>query len=221
MTTIGGVLVALAITVAGGVIHGRLTDRWGSSERALAAGQKLKEFPSQFGPLGRWQRQSEDELDATSKGQLQPAGYIVRRYSNRETGQSVQVTILVGPAAPMSVHTPEICLSSREYDVVEQRREAGFRDDEDTEHRLWYVTFRSRSLQNDVVRVYYGWTTGGSWAAAENPRISFAGQRYLYKMQVSGQMAPSADPSLVDPCRQFLEDLLPALKPYLISTDSS
>jgi hypothetical protein len=47
------------------------------------------------------------------------------------------------------------------------------------------------------------------------------GKPYLYKIQLSGPVAPSADPSLGDPCRQFLEDLLPALKPYLISTDST
>jgi hypothetical protein len=198
-----------------------MTGRWGPSEEALAAGRRLKEFPGQFGPSGRWQRQSEGELDPTAKGQLQPAAAVLGRYTNRETGQSVQVTILVGRAAPMSVHTPEVCLSSQAYDVVEQRREAGFPDDEGNEHRLWYVTFRARNLQNDVVRVYYGWTTGGSWVAAENPRLEFMGRPYLYKIQLSGQVTPSADPSLGDPCRQFLEDLLPALKPYLISTDSS
>jgi len=220
LTTIGGVLVAVAFTLAAGVLHGWLTDRWGPSEQTLAIGRKLKEFPSQFGPSGRWQCQSEEDLAPDSKAQLQPAGYVVRRYSNRETGDSVQVTILLGAAAPMSVHTPEVCLSSREYDVVEQRREAGFPDDQGPD-RLWYVTFRSRNLQNDVVRVYYGWTTGRSWVAAESPRWKFLGRPYLYKIQLSGHVAPSADPSVGDPCRKFLEDLLPALKPYLISRDSS
>jgi flagellin-like protein len=221
LTSIFGVLVAVAITLAAGAIHGRLTNRWGLSENAVAAGRRLEELPSQFGPSGRWQLQASEELDATSIAMLQPAGYILRRYRNQETGDSVQMVVLLGQPAPISVHTPEICYSSRNYDIREDREEESFVDAKGKEHQFWGLTFRSHSLNADILRVYYGWSTGSRWVAATHPRMSFARQPYLYKIQLAGYLPPSADPKTADPCRQFIEDLLPALKEYMVEPSSA
>ena len=103
------VVLIAALTVLSGIVHGRMSNRWGPSPDTLAAAAKLAEIPQRFGD---WRQQGADELDKSSRDELQPAGYFVRRYENRQTGDIVSVTLLLGRPGPISVHTPEVCLAA-------------------------------------------------------------------------------------------------------------
>ena len=71
-----------------------------------------------------------------------------------------------------------------------------------------------------LLRVYYGWSTGGKWQAAADPRYSFASFPYLYKIQLAGTVA-RAEPDSADPCREFLAAFLTQLKEYQIDPTRS
>jgi hypothetical protein len=84
---------------------------------------------------------------------------------------------------------------------------------------FWVAQFHKASGGvPEIVEVYWSWTAGGDWQAAENPRLSFARKRVLYKLYVSRSVARPADSRPVQdsaggaeqaPVREFLKVFLP------------
>ncbi|MFZ1936724.1 MAG: exosortase-associated EpsI family protein [Thermoguttaceae bacterium] len=207
------VLVAVGLTIASGVIHGRMTNRWGVQIDTVAAANRLKEIPNEFGD---WQLQAAEELDKGALQQLDPAGYVVRRYQNLQTGDVVNVTVLLGRPGPISVHTPEVCLGMQNYEVVGERRKATISAAAGADE-LWWLDYKVRNLSGDQLRLYYAWSSGGRWQALEDARFWSAGLPYLYKTQLSCVLPPGAtNPPSDDPCRKFLQDFVPVARKYLV-----
>ena len=173
------------------------------------AAEKLESLPRQFGD---WEACGERRLDENTEKMLECAGHISRRYVNRRTNAEISMIVLLGPSGPIAVHTPEICFSSRDYET-KQAREAIQIDDQ---NQLWNVTFRSLKLDAESLSVYYGWSVGDKWAAADDPRYDFAGSPYLYKIQLAGTATLGNAGKSNDDCRVFLSDFLPVLKKHLI-----
>jgi len=107
------ILLVAGLTLASGMIHGRLTNRWGPPTAMLAAAERLKGVPTE---CGDWRRMEKDlEMDETTINMLELEGWINRTYLHQPTGQTVHVAVLLGPPGRISVHTPEICFSSRDH----------------------------------------------------------------------------------------------------------
>jgi hypothetical protein len=141
---------------------------------------------------------------------LRCEGHVHRSYVNRETGETVNVALIVGPSGPTAVHTPEICFSSRAYEITDPRETKFFGASGDSDSSsLWKTRFRSQNAEAGELQVYYGWSTGGAWTASQSPRFEFGGSPLLYKIQVSAQMGPTKeDGPHSDPCKDFIDALL-------------
>ncbi len=215
-----GLLIAVLVTAASGLIDGRIQNRWGISAKMAAAARKLQELPADFGPSGCWRMRSSGELEANVRDVLQCAGYLLRKCVHAQTGEVVDVILLVGPTGPISVHTPDICYSSREYSIIAERERIALSDPQGVEHQFWGMTLQRRDAAGDRLRVYYAWTTGGPWAAPSQPRFSFAGRPYLYKLQVVAPVPPDYAGG-ADPAHRLLADFVGAAKPYLLESKVS
>ncbi|MEX2119541.1 MAG: exosortase-associated EpsI family protein [Pirellulales bacterium] len=200
--------LVVAMTAAAGAVDGLLRNRWGEPPNLAAAARKLEQVPRQFGD---WKMESSIELDEEIVRLLQSAGQINRVYVNQQTRDRIHVAVLVGPAGPMSVHTPEICYSSRDYELVEGPQAFQVATARGPES-FWGVTFRSPGQQRNVLRVAYAWSKGDAWSAPSRPRFAYGGEPMLYKMQLAGYTPQGL---LGDPCSSFLEEFLPQLLPAL------
>jgi hypothetical protein len=195
----------LALTVLSGWIYGYLLQRWGPGQDLMAAAKQLETFPTQFAD---WQLVREEPMQENVIQILSCAGYVNRQYVNRRTGDTVSIAITVGPSGPISVHTPEICYSSRAYSIQEQRRLAILSDKNGEPHSFWRVLFRSNNTIADQLCVYYAWAAEKAWKAVEFPRFEFAGRPTLYKLQLSSLVTPEVASKADNPCKHFLADLL-------------
>ncbi|MGA2067988.1 MAG: exosortase-associated EpsI family protein [Thermoguttaceae bacterium] len=208
-------VLVVVLTLASGMLQGRIRNRWGPSDSMLAAAEKLDGVPGQF---GNWRLESSQELDPGAVQMLECTGYVCRRYVNERTGELVSMVLIVGPAGPISVHTPEICYSSQNYKTRDPRQRVAIEDSHATElGQFWTLGFRSKPPRADVLRVYYAWSTGSEWTAPDAPRFAFTGWPYLYKLELSCNQAPGADVARDDACRKFLQAFLPAVKPHLVA----
>ncbi|MEN6450803.1 MAG: hypothetical protein ABFC96_09945, partial [Thermoguttaceae bacterium] len=121
----------------------------------------------------------------------------------------------VGPAGPTSVHRPEICLSSRAYVGRGERQRLTVRGPDGKAHRFWTADFQSTGVGGELLRVCYGWSTGGEWAAPDDARFAFAGSPYLYKLQASfvlhGGEGEEKETSLSQFLRDFVADAQKAI----------
>jgi len=212
----------LALTLAGGVLEGRIRYRWGASETMLAAAKKLAGVPREFGgpQKDRWQLLSSDAMDKDSLEMLECSGYIERTYQKKGTNDKVSMFVIVGPTGPVAVHTPEICFPSQNYPSVDTRQQVAIPDSQGRDDQFWALSFKSKNVQEDQIRVYYAWSTGDRWSAANDARFAFVGSPYLYKIQLSSKLPAGVDLTTDDTCREFLKDFVPVVRRYLIEAST-
>jgi hypothetical protein len=213
-----GIVLVVATTIVSGVVQGRMRNRWGPSPDTLSAAHKLAETPTQFGD---WRLQSSGELGETASRMLECAGYLVRSYENQATGDVVGVTLLLGPPGPISVHTPEICYGSRNYQSRSERQRMAIRRADGQDDEFWALDYKANDLRGDLLRVYYAWSTGDRWSAAKDARFVYASQPYLYKIQLFSRLLPGTNAQSHDPCQMFLQDFLPVARKCLVEPSTN
>jgi hypothetical protein len=217
-----GLALVVALTVASGVLQGRIRNRWGPSETMQAAAQELGNVPQSFGgpQNDRWQLKESEKtalkLPDDVIEMLECTGCINRSYENRRTGEKVNVFVVIGPTGPIAAHTPEICYSSQNYTSRDARQRIVIQTAEEQDDELWALSFKMKNVREDLLRVYYGWTTSGRWSATDNARYAFVGSPYLYKIQLASEMPAGSNLKTTDTCREFLKDFLPVLRKHLI-----
>lgn len=208
-----GIAVVVGLTLLSGTIHGLMSDRWGPSRDLLEVGKKLQDFPTEF---GNWRLVASEELTDHVIEMLECTGNILREYQNEETGETVKVTLLVGPTAPITLHTPEICFSSRDYQIAKEKERVSVESTDGSTGEFWALAFQPKDPSGNMLSVYYGWTTGDHWEALAGHRFKFVKSPYLYKVQLAGYLGPSVGQDASDPCREFLRDFMPVVKKYLV-----
>ena len=199
------IAIGLAVTIATGVVCGHFSQRWGPVPDLLAAGDQLKAMPKQ---IGSWQLVEDNAMDESIVRMLACSGYVNRKYVDRKSGEDVTVSIVVGPSGPISVHTPEICYSSRDFTPERDPQRVELTDAENRQHTLWSSKFRSNGAVGGNLLVYYAWLPDDIWTAADSPRFAFAGRPMLFKLQVAASIPPGEPNESRDPVRRFLQDLL-------------
>jgi len=206
----------VATTVAAAIMHGSMTGRWGQAEVLATAGAKLLEVPDQF---GKWRLHSSQTFSEAELNELECAGHFVRTYQHADTGAIVSVTMIVGPAMPTSLHTPEVCFASREFKRLEgfpQTKQLSGADG--SENAFLHSVFRS-NRGGGIVEFYYAWSTGGPWRVPKtDPRLEFVGEPFLYKIQVSRSLPGSAGGETDAVIRDFLTEFIGLAKGYILAT---
>jgi hypothetical protein len=196
--------------VASAVDSGRQSDRWGKPDDLPAIAARVHEVRPE---LGDWKSEPR-QLDAR---QLEVAGvaeYISRLYTNRKTGERMQVLLICGRPGPISVHEPSVCYTSAGYGQVGNldRVEAG--DDQFKAGR-----FIKGGTEPDSLRILWAWTTDGHFQIPDNPRRAFGrGNSGLFKLYVIRQAGFKEEASAKEPAVAFLDVLLPELKRCLAPT---
>jgi hypothetical protein len=201
----GAALMLLGATLAPAVYFSR-ADKIQSDLIAEAA-SRFTLVPTHFGP---WQMREEDTLSESALRLLGCSNHICRTYVHEKTGETVGLVILVGPAGPLAVHTPEICMSSREYENVKAAQSIEI-DASGQKSQFFSTLFRARTLEGQKLNVYYGWSRDGHlWEAPESPRVTLGPLPVLFKIQVAcaDTALTSDEPS---PGVSFLNDLVPIL----------
>jgi hypothetical protein len=193
------------LILAAGAAYGQYSQRWGPTTELLSAGRSLESLPSE---IGEWKLQGDEPISAGAIRMLECTGYLNRRYVSNQSGDSVVVAIVVGPPGPIAVHTPEICYSSRNYTVVDDRQPVRFEGSTARPHTLWNTIFESKDAYAERMSVFYGWSNGTEWVASKSPRFEFAASGQLYKLQLAGLMRESSESGGSDPCARFLKALV-------------
>ena len=102
-------VIALAIVIGTGVLHGNGTGRWGATEALVQATNNLDNIPMEFGD---WQGHDR-EIDPEDTKRAQAERIFSRVYVNQKTRMSMSVLIVCGRPGTVSVHTPDICFQGQ------------------------------------------------------------------------------------------------------------
>lgn len=207
---LSGLTMLLAAAVASAMLNESLSDPAALS----AAASRLEQIPTQ---IGVW-TSTPGTIDERELRLSEIAGFIRREYRHEETGRVVTLTILCGPAGPMSVHPPTACFEGVGYSLISGPTVVGITDNTEQTISLKKASFRLHdSALSEVVRVFWGWSTDGEWDAPGSPRLSYRGQSWLYKLYVVDRAYETADG--LAQIETFLKDALPTIRQTLKPSD--
>ncbi|MEO1527419.1 MAG: hypothetical protein AAFX06_18470 [Planctomycetota bacterium] len=179
------VTLAVGATLLGASYEGRLSHRWSSEHQTKRLTAAIKTLPES---LNGWEKVSSQPVNATAQSVLHCFASDVSRFRHQETGRQIEAAVLVGPSGPISVHTPDICYSSREYKSLGQRVRVGGGADQ-----YWAIDFQGRGIAGGYLRSIYAWSDSERWEAPDSSRLRYAGKPFLVKVQfaVTGTTADS------------------------------
>jgi hypothetical protein len=207
------VVLAAGLLLLSGVVHGLRTDRWGMSESRAAMADRLTTIPAQ---VGEWS--GEDvPLDPRLLRYAEADAALQRRYRRPpQDGERTEATLIVlsGRSAPLAAHTPDICFENSGYRMEGEPQR--FKPESAGGDSFWQARF-ARPGQPGAFQVYWAWSDGGSWLAADDARLEFARRPALYKLYLVCPLTTATKPNHPDPAQRLLADLLPDLHRCLTS----
>lgn len=204
--------LVVAIVVSSGFAAGWFSNRWDQSEEAEAIAKSLTTLPE---ACGKWRLLSETKLDPEIIDMLACTGYVNRSYRHLDTHDTVHVAIVAGPPGRIAVHTPEICYASQGFHLEQPPLRRAITMPNGGREEFTFTSFLPDAPGPEAeskLIAYHAFSDGGAWQAPEHPRFAFGGLPYLMKLQLAGRTNAGSQPGLPDPCRDFLEALLPALQ---------
>jgi hypothetical protein len=203
------VLIACIATLAlSGVINGALDGRWANRTELQEHGQLLQQVPE---IVGDWVLIKDEPLEENAQAMLQCYGSLTRYYRNRITGEELGLLLIYGPRGPVAVHVPEVCYSSAGTFPSGPPRVQSLSDSK--QDTFWVTQFDRSSDGKSAFEVWYAWSTGTMWEAANHPRFWMTHQ--LYKIQVAGPISTRTDEK--SPVERFMEVFIPILRNGAVS----
>lgn len=205
---IQGMAALISVVILFGLLHGVTSGRWQfSADRLEEMAPRLKDVPMVIGSWSGVNQPVEEEEQFTRHGVV---SWLVRRYTDRRTGQEVEVMMVCGRAGPIAVHTPDVCYKNAGFheETAQQRvevpTEAGY--------MAQFLTSRfakvgaTSSIKLDI---WWCWGCDGKWEAPESARFHYARSPYLYKLYVIRNLPLGAvnDKN----CSRFISDCLPTI----------
>lgn len=208
-----GLAALVVVSFAGNAICQAISSGGDREQKLRLGAEAIGRLPESF---GTWRMAESQPLDEAARAMLQCRGDTSRVYTDAETGESVSLVLLAGPAGPLVAHTPEVCYSSTSFDVLESAHPESVRKTDRSVDEFNRVLFRESTVAGRRHRVYYAWRPfSGSWTAPNRPRLALGGQPMLYKLQIGAvegmNSVLAGEGTQNDVGRRFLSDLLPIL----------
>jgi hypothetical protein len=208
-------VIALALVIAAGLVHGQWTQRWTTSSVVETAAARLGRVPM---TIGDWRGRSL-ELNREQLFMAEIAGHVARCYENRLGRTAVTILLVCGRPGPIAVHTPDICYAGAGYEPLGPpvRRTLPIGPSGTPAAFRHAVFAKSNTAVPTYLRILWSWTADGTWDSPDNPRLAFAPHWALYKLYVIRTMDTADEPIEDDPGLTFLQTLLPELKSALFA----
>jgi hypothetical protein len=142
---------------------------------------------------------------------------MARRYVHAKNGKVVTLFLGCGRPGPVCTHTPEVCYAGSGFEVEKPKRFALPSTTAQAPPEFWTARFvRERATGKTHLRIFWSWRGAEEWKVADNPRLTFSGEKSLYKMYLIREMVTPDEPLDSDACVEFMHDVLPAFRQFIL-----
>ncbi len=203
--------VAAAVLLMGVTCYyqGIWSERWGELPELSIYSRQLQEVPMTIGEwTGTDLGESTDRVKELSGSQ----GEFNRAYRNA-SGQEVRVMLMCARFRDIFSHSPDLCYPAAGFEMLNQPQHE-VKQIGDTEAQFFTTTFRKSDPASGThdERGYWTWTSDGTWLAPSNQRLTYAGEKALYKLYIFTTLpANAAESSQHDFTSDFIREFLPAV----------
>jgi hypothetical protein len=171
-----------------------------------AVKEQLKRVPLRFGD---WESKSPEEEDESAFKDEKYPGFM-RRYENR--GRQVLLLISGGPSGPLVyLHKPEQCYTAIGFSIHDESTVMR----QVADNTFAAADFTRKLPLSEYLRIYWGWSGDGNWAAPKEPRLRFTGNQLLYRMYVVERTKSPSDEHEGSACEEFLKVAIPKINQAL------
>lgn len=195
-TLVAANLAAFVLLILSGLVHGRLTDRWGTSDALADAVDRLHRVPLS---IGDWHGQDV----AMDRRQIERAGiqgHLSRVYRNARDGRELTMLLVCGRPGPIAVHTPDVCYKGAGYEAESEpvAEDLGVADG----GHAWFLGAcfdKVGAAVPERLDIRWAWNARGAWEVPSNPRVAFATYPSLYKLYMIARRDGTTPPTLGRP----------------------
>lgn len=198
------------------------SDRFTSSSvTAEEFGKRFAAVPEKVGP---WVGTDTDEQSETLE-QAGAVNHVSRTYVNGETGQRVDLWLIVGHAREICRHTPDICYPSHGFAQLGSRLKHRIEPPGEKPASFYTAKFRDESALGGQQRTRVFWAWNGNnpekdqtdWEAPDYQKLHFGNNTALYKMYFTSNMQavdePVEDSVAIDFAKLMIPEVNRALFP--------
>ncbi|MHB1556392.1 MAG: exosortase-associated EpsI family protein [Isosphaeraceae bacterium] len=203
------IVMAAAVIIGAGLIHGAWTNRWGASPALVELAARYESVPM---IIGDW-RATPFELGADERRMAGAEACLARVYTNARSGASVSVLLLGGLPGDIATHTPDVCYPGAGYVLDSPAAYSYSPHDRGGPHAEFLTSLASRGGANpSVLRIFWTWHTSKGWVASDRVRWEFASAPILSKLYLVRETGGAPVEPDRDPCVEFLDVFLPELE---------
>lgn len=200
---------ACAILVGAGLVHGRITDRWGVPSSVSAAADRLDHLPD---VIHGWTSTRRDVSDRVLTAAA--AANIVDRNFLSPEGDHIQVMIVCGRPGPVTRHPPNVCFTASGLRQASGITTDRFPNEPDRQSMEFaQCLFESEEASSRFITQWSFSSNGRDWQMPGNPRMAFAGEGWLYKLYIIASEAK--DDRVIARRNEFVNQLLAELREVL------
>lgn len=206
--------VAVVLIVLTSVLQGRWTQRWEdtTSEELVAMAAAYSKIPM---TVGDWEgERSQQEANRRELEVAGAEGHLSANYTNPKNNQMVSVYMICGASRNVSVHTPEACYPGAGFVMEGRTQKYTLRSGASAAEFTTAVFVKSTPSGTQRLRLFWAWTTDGTWESPDWPRLRFGGRQALNKLYLIS-VAPPDQPVNESPIIGFAEVFLPEVQKVL------
>ncbi len=212
------VIVVAVLLLGSAAARALQTDRIENKIQTIRKRPKvdLASLPMDMGP---WKGSATD-LDPVIARATGADQIVTRRFINQETGVTLEVILLYGPAVEMYIHAPELCYPQAGFALVDGPDPRTIKTNTSEIPFRSLVYAKGEGSQTDLQEVYYTWWYNGRWTPDVGLRKQFERIPGMYKVHLSRRVIPNEDRRIGNPCESFLQELLPEIERRMSTTQS-
>ncbi|RIK85200.1 MAG: hypothetical protein DCC67_04280 [Planctomycetota bacterium] len=204
------VVLIVSLTAWESIYSDRFT---GSAVTAEEFGKLFAKLPLQIGP---WHGE-DHKVDEKTLEVAGAVNHVSRTYKNTETGEQVDLWLIVGHSRDICRHTPDICYPSHGFAQDGTKYKQRIETDQG-DATFYTARFRQEmSLGSGGIfqRVFWAWNPNTEddyqWEAPDNQRLHFGNNRALYKMYFTASMKERDEPVADNVAMDFAKAMLPVV----------
>jgi hypothetical protein len=205
------IVAAVLLMGVSAYYQGIWSERWGEFPELKIYSDQLHQVPLK---IGEWEGKDIGESSERIKEISGAQGEFNRVYRNA-AGEEVRVMLMCARFRDIFYHSPDLCYPAAGFEMLNPPQQEVIDDAE-----FFTTTFRKSDPVTGThdERGYWTWTSDGKWLAPKNERLTFSGERALYKMYIFGTVPASEQGRtekdfIADFIRQFMPAATTALRP--------
>jgi hypothetical protein len=174
----------------------------------------LKEFADRLPDvpieIDDWEGKDEAEMDAREREVAEADASLQRRYTNRLTGQAVNVSLVSGKFRGIAQHVPTQCYVAAGYTLHNPEIQYKVETDAGPVECYTAVFKKDEHTRTTYLRVFWTWSYDGHWVAPNLPRVALVGQPALYKLYFITEIVQPGQPIEQNASVDFMHKFIPA-----------